>query len=115
MKSTLRALCCTGLVAGLASLASAADMTMTGMISDSMCGTSHAKMIEMHKGAKMTERDCTLACVKAGGQYVFVSDGKVYKIANQKLAALEKDAGMSVSLTGNVNGDTITVSKIAKK
>ena len=28
-------------------------MTMTGMISDSACGASHAKMMEMHKDAKM--------------------------------------------------------------
>ncbi len=113
MKSILRGLGCAGLLAGLASFAPAATMTMTGMISDSMCGASHAKMMEMHKDAKMTDRDCTLACVKAGGKYVFVSaDGKVYKIANQNLADLAKEAGMSVSLTGNVDGDMITVSKV---
>jgi len=88
-------------------------MTMTGMISDSMCGASHAKMMAMHKDAKMTDRDCTLACVKGGGKYVFVSDGKVYQIANQDLAALQKDAGESVKLTGDVNADTIKVSKVA--
>ena len=60
----------------------------------------------------MTDRDCTLACVKAGAKYVFVSDGKVYNIANQSLAALEKEAGGSVRLTGDVNGDTITVAKV---
>lgn len=113
MKRTVQRLCCAGLLAGLASLASAANKTMTGMISDSMCGASHAKMMEMHKDAKMTDRDCTLACVKAGGKYVFVSEGKIYQIANQDLSALQKEAGESVQLTGNVNGDTITVSKIA--
>ena len=117
MKKTIRGLCCAGLLAGLASFASAATMTMTGMISDSMCGASHAKMMEMHKDAKMTDRDCTLACVKGGGKYVFVSDGKVYQIANQDLAALQKDAGESVRLTGDVTADTIKVSKVemAKK
>ena len=50
-------------------------MTMTGMISDSMCGPS--------------------------------------QIANQDLAALQKDAGESVKLTGDVNADTIKVSKVA--
>ena len=86
---------------------------MTGMISDSMCGASHAKMMEMHKDAKMTDRDCTLACVKGGGKYVFVSAGKVYQIANQDLPELQKEAGESVRLTGDVNGDTVTVSKVA--
>ena len=113
MKRTVRGLCCTALFAGLAPLASAAPVTMTGMISDSMCGASHAKMMEMHKDAKMTDRDCTLACVKAGGKYVFVSEGKVYQIANQDVAELQKEPGESVQLTGNVNGNSITVSKIA--
>jgi hypothetical protein len=104
-----------GLFAGLSSFAGAATMTMNGMISDSMCGVSHAKMMEMHKDAKMTDRDCTLACVKGGGKFVFVSDGKVYNVANQKLAALTEHAGETVTLTGNVEGDTITVSKVTPK
>jgi hypothetical protein len=104
-----------GLFAGLSSFAGAATMTMNGIISDSMCGVSHAKMMEMHKDAKMTDRDCTLACVKGGGKFVFVSDGKVYNVANQKLAALTEHAGETVTLTGNVEGDTITVSKVTPK
>ena len=103
----------TGLMAIFASLAGAASMTMTGMISDSMCGASHAKMMEMHKDARMTNKDCTLGCVKAGGKFVFVSGGKVYAISNQSLAGLMKFAGQSVVVTGYVNGDTIAVAKIA--
>ena len=115
MKSILKGLGCAGLLASLASFAPAANMTMTGMISDSMCGASHAKMIAGHP--KMTDRDCALECVKAGAKYVFVSNGKVYKIANQDMPSLMKEAGGTVSLTGDVNGDTITVSKVtmAKK
>ena len=115
MKRVLIGLGTIGLFAGLGSFAGAATMTMDGMISDSACGASHAKMIEMHKEAKMSERDCTLACVKAGGKFVFVSGGKVYAVANQKLAALTEHAGETVSVTGNVEGDTITVSKITAK
>ncbi len=103
------------LFAGLSSFAGAATMTMNGMISDGMCGASHAKMMEMHKDTKMTDRDCTLACVKGGGKFVFVSGGKVYNVANQNLAALTEHAGEAVSLTGNVEGDTITVSKVSAK
>jgi len=102
-----------GLAGGLSSFISAAATTMTGMISDSACGASHAKMIGAHKEAKMTERDCTLACVKAGGKFVFVSGGKVYSITNQDLAALTEHAGETVRLTGDVNGDSVTVSKVA--
>jgi hypothetical protein len=113
MKSVFRSLCCIGLLLGLTSFASAAEMTWTGKISDSMCGGSHAKMIAAHGGAgKMTDRDCTLACTKAGGKYVFVTGGKVYNIANQNDADLQAHAGHTVRLTGEMKGDTIIVSKI---
>jgi hypothetical protein len=85
---------------------------MLGTISDSACGASHAKMIDRDKPAKMTERDCTLACVKYGGKFVFVRDGKVYNIANQNFEALMEHAGESVRLTGNLYRDTVTVSKV---
>jgi len=93
---------------------SASAATWTGQISDSACGMSHAKMMTEHKALK-TDRDCTLACIAAGGKYVLVSDGKVYNISNQKLAALKQRAGSTVTVTGTMKGDTITVSKIAKK
>jgi len=90
----------------------AADQTWIGQISDSMCGASHAGMTSSHPG--MTDRDCALACVKGGGKYVFVSDGKVLKIANQDSPLLQMHAGHAgVTLTGEMKGDTITVSKIA--
>ena len=84
----------------------------TGEISDSACGASHAKMMAGHKDLK-TDRDCTLGCVKAGSKYVLVSDGKVYQIENQTLPALQQRAGQMVEVTGDMKGDTITVSKIA--
>jgi hypothetical protein len=85
--------------------------TWTGQISDSACGMSHAKMLAGDKSLK-SDRDCTLACIKAGSKYVFVSDGKIYSIANQKAAGLQQHAGETVELTGTMKGDTITVSKI---
>jgi hypothetical protein len=89
----------------------AADQTWTGKISDSNCGASHKKAAE-HGTSKMSDRDCTLACVKGGGKYVFVSKGKVYSIDNQDFAALQEHAGHTVKLTGEKKGDAITVSKI---
>jgi hypothetical protein len=112
MKSVFRSLCCIGLLLGLTSFASAANQTWTGKISDSMCGASHAKMVAAHPGGKMTDRDCTLACNKAGGKFVFVTGGKVYNIANQDDKDLQTHAGHTVRLTGDMKGDTITVSKI---
>src|ERR1700724_1970608 len=115
MKRVFKGLALPCVAIGFASFAAAATSTMEGTISDSMCGASHAMMMEMHKDAKMTDRDCTLACVKGGGKFVFVSGGKVYNVANQKLAALTEHAGETVSVTGDVQGDTITVSKVSAK
>lgn len=98
----------------LATAVSALAATWTGQISDSACGMTHAKMLAEHKDLK-TDKDCTLACIKGGSKYVLVSDGKVYNISNQKLAALKTHAGETVEVTGTMKGDTVTVSKIAKK
>ena len=102
----------TGLFILLSSaVASAAEHTWTGKISDSMCGASHAKM--SHDGKKVNDRDCTLACVKGGGKYVFVSKGKVYELTNQDFAGLPDHAGHTVKLTGDLTSDgKITVSNI---
>jgi hypothetical protein len=113
MRAMLKGLFCFGLLAGMTSLALAADKTWTGQISDSMCGTSHAKMITADPSSKMTDADCTLACVKTGAKFVFATGRKVYDISNQDEADLMKGAGRTVRLTGSRNGNTITVSKIA--
>lgn len=86
----------------------AAPETWTGQIGDSMCGAKHKPMGNM----KMADRECTEMCVKAGAQYVFITGGKVFKIADQKDKALALHAGHTVLLTGELKGDTITVSKI---
>ena len=91
----------------------AADQTVTGVITDSMCKTNHAMM---QKGAnKMSDHDCTVACVKSGQKYVLTSGDKVYQIDNQSFAGLEKNAGSTVKATGQVSpdGKAITLSKIA--
>jgi hypothetical protein len=84
----------------------AADQTLMGTISDSMCGISHKAM-----GTKMTDRECTQMCAAKGAQYVLVADGKVYKLTNHD-TDLKTHAGHMVNLTGDVKGDTIKVSKI---
>jgi hypothetical protein len=85
-----------------------ADQTWVGNISDSMCGKSHGA----NGGTVAKDHDCTVTCVKGGGQYVLVVGDKIYKIADQKMAALEQQAGHKVDVTGTLKGDTITVTKI---
>src|SRR5215467_10519214 len=101
------------LAAGLPA-AFAAEQTVTGVLTDSMCKNNHAMM---QKGLnKMTDHDCTVACVKMMGQkYVLAAGDKVYQIENQNFAGLEKDAGKSVKVTGQVGADgkSITVTKLS--
>ena len=92
-------------------LTGAAEQTWTGQISDSACGKKHEESAEGN--CLMPDRDCTQACVRGGSQYVFVVDGKVLKIANQGNKDLATHAGHTVKLTGDLKGDTITVSAIA--
>lgn len=90
----------------------AAHQTLTGRVTDSMCKSDHAMM---NKGAtKMSEKECTLACVKAGQKYVLASGGKAYKITNQDFPDLSANAGSTVTATGDVSqdGTSITVTKI---
>jgi len=77
-----------------------------------MCGATHAP--EDH-GKPITARHCTLGCVKEGAKYILVIDGKIYKVSNQGAPGLAKYAGANVKVTGELSGDTITVSKIVKR
>ena len=91
----------------------AQQQTFTGTIGDSKCGATHKAMQEHN--AKLTNRDCTEACVKSGGEYILSSNGKVYKLENQKDPALAEYAGKAVTVMGTVKGDTITASKISAR
>jgi hypothetical protein len=88
----------------------AATGTWTGTISDSSCGASHAALTE--HGKQATDKECTGICLTKGAKYVFVNEGKVVMISNQNFADLKKYAGDRVTVTGNLSGDTITITKI---
>lgn len=104
----------------LASLAAAVIMSAApamaadswkGQISDAMCNAMHAD--GEHGTKKMTDQQCVEACVKGGAKYVFVGEGdKVYKIANQNFAGLKTHAGHTVTISGTMKDDTVTVAKI---
>ena len=88
----------------------APEQTWKGKISDSNCKDKHPG--GEHDGKKMTDADCTNVCIKKGAKYVFVSDGKVYQIANQNSKQIATHAGQDVELTGSMKGDTITASQL---
>jgi hypothetical protein len=97
-----------GLLAGAVSLG--AQQTWTGKIADSACGAKHEEAAEGQ--GVMPDRDCTQACVRGGSKYILVVDGKVMKIANQDNKDLATHAGHAVKVTGELKGDTITVSSV---
>src|SRR5713226_6218926 len=55
------------------SQASGTEKTLTGVVSDSMCGAKH-----MMKGA--TSAECTRTCVEQGSSYALVVGTKVYTL-----------------------------------
>jgi hypothetical protein len=86
----------------------AADQTMTGKVSDSMCGAKH----------QMAGNDasCTRTCVKGGSKYALVVGDKVYTLETADKTALDKLdelAGASAKVTGEVKGDAIAVKSVA--
>ena len=84
--------------------------TWKGTISDSVCGLKHSA--EKHGGKGADHRTCVEKCIKDGGEYVFLADGKAQKIANQSFADLKVHAGHEVMLTGDLKDGKIVVTKI---
>ena len=78
--------------------------TWSGTISDSNCAAKHADASEKSMA-------CAQKCVKGGAAPVFVTGDKVLKIANPD--AVAEHVGHKVSITGKLDGDTITVDKVA--
>jgi hypothetical protein len=112
MKAFISVTALAGAVLFTAGTMFAAEQTWNGQISDSLCGAKHESESIGEGNGKISDQECTVACVKGGSKYVLVSSGKVYQIANQAYADLAKHAGQAVKLTGEIKGDSITVSKI---
>ena len=99
------------LLAGLAAvpaMAAGKSQTLTGEVSDAMCGAKH----EMPG----KPADCTRACIKHGSKYALVVGDKVYILETSDKDALDKLdslAGAKAKVTGEVDGTTITVKSVA--
>jgi hypothetical protein len=92
------------LAASVFSLSAFAD-EWTGFISDSMCAAKHVKA---------TEKDsaCAKKCITGGSDAVFLTGGKVIKIAPDSMAQAKEHAGESVKINGSMADDTLTISSI---
>ena len=85
--------------------AQANHKTLTGVISDSMCGATH--MLKDKSPA-----DCTRMCVKDGQSYSLLVGKDVYTLSGHQ-PELDQLAGQTVTVTGKLNGNTLTVESVA--
>ena len=83
----------------------AQQQTFTGILTDSMCGTSHM-------AKDKTPADCTRMCVKEGMKYALAADKKLYTLEGHE-TELAKLAGQKVIVTATLKGDTLSVRQIA--
>lgn len=84
---------------------SQSGQTLTGTVSDTMCGAKHMM-------TNVTPAQCTRECVKQGSDYGLVSGSKVYTLKGDS-KQIDKYAGQTVTVTGDVSGTTVTVRSIA--
>jgi hypothetical protein len=85
--------------------AMAATSTLTGVITDDMCGKTH-----MTPGK--TDADCTRACVKHGAKFAVMADGKLYVLAG-KSSEVSALAGQKATVSGELKGNTMNVVSVA--
>lgn len=77
-----------------------APETVTGVITDTLCGAQHN--MKGHSDA-----DCVKMCVKASGQYALFDGQRVLKFSDQKAPA--KFAAQRVKVTGIIDEKTSTI------
>jgi hypothetical protein len=95
------------LLAALVALpALAATTTLTGTVTDDMCGAGK------HMMPGKSDAECIRACVKSGAKYALAVNGKVYLLAG-KTAQLDALAGKKATVKGDLDGKTLTVAAIA--
>ena len=82
----------------------AATKTLTGIVSDSMCGAQHM-------AKDKTAAECTRECVKQGTKYALVVGKKIYTLQGHE-AELDKVAGMKATVKGKVSGEPVAVQSV---
>ena len=83
----------------------AAAKTLTGVVSDSMCGAKHM-------AKDKTPAECTRECVKTGSDYALVVGDKIYPLKGDK-AEIDKYAGQGATVKGTLDGNNLNVQSIS--
>src|SRR5438105_4227684 len=83
----------------------AQQQSLTGVVTDSMCGATHI-------AKDKTPAECTKMCVKDGMKYALAVEKKVYTLEGHE-AELAKLAGQKVTVKGTLKGDTLSDQEVA--
>ena len=83
----------------------AQQQSLTGVVTDSMCGATHM-------AKDKTSAECTQVCVKDGMKYALAVEKKVYILEGHE-AELAKLTGQKVTIKGALKGDTLSVQEVA--
>ena len=82
----------------------AQQQSLTGVLTDSMCGATHM-------AKDKTPAECAQMCVKDGAKRALAVEKKVYILESHE-AELAKLAGQKVTVKGTLKGDTVTVESV---
>jgi len=77
----------------------------SGLITDSRCGARH------QRHSKLTPEDCARACIRSGATYVLVNGQHRYNLSGSE-ESLNKLLGTRVTVTGTLQGETISVNSV---
>ena len=83
----------------------AQQQSLTGVVTDSMCGVTHM-------AKDKTPAECAQMCVKDGMKYALAVENKVYTLEGHE-AELAKLAGQKAIVKGPLKGDTLSVQEVA--
>ena len=89
----------------LASTAAFAAQTLTGVVTDDMCGKKH-----MVPGK--SDAECIRMCIKGGSKYALQVGDNLYTLSGD-VKQFDAFAGKKVTVSGDVNGKTVAVKTIA--
>ena len=101
MRSTLALTLMSVLAASTTFALAQTSQTLTGTVSDSMCGKKH-----MMQGKSAGE--CTRVRVKSGSDFALMVGDKAYILKGNK-GTFDKFAGAKVTVTGKAVGNTFAV------
>jgi hypothetical protein len=115
VKKALLSAAMAGVLCGAAGSAVSAAGAIVGYVSDEKCAMSGSKASTAAEWIKPDAFEaCVKDCLKEGAEPVFVTeDNKILKFDAASKKKIESFVGHKVSVTGKVQGTTITVDSIA--